>query len=275
MRPQDRLDVIQRSVVREMARYGLRFTVEGPVVRGPGTTAVAVREHPGEGGQGGAGHVDLGYVLELGRADGPVVWDCTAGLGRTEEEQLDSAVRMWATTTAAAVVEFQEGRGEHGDHYRTELLPGWQAVQGPAAVFGFGSERLADWLADHQVLPELAAALAPELAGPVPAGVTGVKLFFGGRLGEDVAEVRIGGEVAERASAALRALGWPRGERLCWARLFVLLVPEGRPGPGQADPREAVAAAPAAGPAGRWSAEPGRGGLLDRWRRARAERRPS
>ncbi|MFD9123652.1 DUF6348 family protein [Kitasatospora sp. NPDC059571] len=271
MRPQERLDVIQRSVVREMARFGRDFTVDGSVVRGPGTTAVAVREHAGEAGQ--SGHVDLGYVLDLGRADGRVVWDCTAGLGRTEEEQLESAVRMWATTTAAAVVELQDGRGEHGDHYRTELLPGWQAVQGPAAVFGFGSDRLADWLAGHQVLPELAEALLPELAGPGAAGVTGVKLFLGGRLGADVAEVRVAGEVSERASAALRALAWPRGERLCWARLFVLLVADDAAEPGAvAHPAAAAGAGPDV-PAAPVQAP--RRGLLDRWRRPRADRRPS
>ncbi|GAA1121801.1 DUF6348 family protein [Kitasatospora arboriphila] len=277
MRAQSRLDVIQRSVVREMARFGQRFTVEGSVVRGPGTTAVAVREHPGEGG--GAGHVDLGFAFDVGRAGGPVVWDCTAGLGRTEEERLESAVRMWATTTAAAVVELQEGRGAHGDHVRAARLPGWQAVQGPAAVFGFDSERLSEWLAGHRLLPELAEVLAPELApdGAEPA-VTGVKLFLGGRAGEDVAEVRVNGAVSESASAALRALGWPRGERLCWARLFVLMVPEGRPvGEAPAAVRSVPVDAGGARPAGAVgntapAAPATRLGVLARWRRARAGR---
>ncbi|AUG77228.1 hypothetical protein CFP65_2394 [Kitasatospora sp. MMS16-BH015] len=250
MRPQQRLAVIQRSVVREMARYGQEFHVEGELVRGPGSTAVAVREHPGDGG-----HVDLGYVLELGRADGPVVWDCAAGLGKTEEEKLDSAVRMWATTTAPALVELAERRGEHGDHYRPGELPGWHAVQGPAAVFGFGSEELAGWLADHQVLPALAPALRPELTG---APMHGVKLFLGGRAGEDVAEVRVDGEVSEAASAALRTLPWPRGERLCWARLFVLLArdqdgePAAPPRPTEPEPGRAVPRARRRDALGRW-----------------------
>ncbi|WP_441246106.1 DUF6348 family protein [Kitasatospora sp. McL0602] len=254
MRPLDRLAVIQRSVVREMARYGREFRADGELVRGPGTTAVAVREHPG--GSGG-GHVDLGFVLELGRADGAVVWDCAAGLGKTEEEQLDNAVRMWATTTAAAVVELQERRGEHGDHYRHPELPGWYAVQGPAAVFGFGSEHLAGWLAGHQVLPALAEALRPELTAP---GVNGVKLFLGGKAGEDVAEVRVNGEVSEAASAALRALPWPRGERLCWARLTLLLADERSTEPEPAPP--VAAPAPVYTPAPRQ-------GALSRWWQAR------
>ncbi|WP_371497039.1 DUF6348 family protein [Kitasatospora sp. NBC_00374] len=258
MRPEHRLDVIQRSVIREMARFGQGFTVDGELLRGPGTTAVAVREHPGDGG---TGHVDLGYVLHLGRADGPVVWDCAAGLGRTEEEQLDNAVRMWATTTATAVVELLDRRGEYGDHYRSAELPGWQAVQGPAAVFGFGSRQLADWLADHQPLPVLADALRQELTGPQ---VNGVKLFLGGRAGEDVAEVRVNGVVSDRASAALRALDWPRGERLCWARLFILLVAESAEQPaaragGGAEPAETAVVSR-------------RPRLLDRWRRARPQR---
>ena len=220
MDPQERLDVIQRSVVREMACYGRKFTVDGAVVRGPGTTAVAVREHPDSSG----GHVDLGFVLRLGRSDSPVLWDCTAGLGKTEEEKLDNAVRMWSTTTAATVVELLDGRGEHGDHYgpdRPGGVPGWHAVQGPACVFGFGTGALSEWLSGNQVLPALADQLAPQLDHPL---LNGVKLFLGGRAGDDVAEVRVNGEVSEAASAALRALDWPRGERLAWARLFTLLL---------------------------------------------------
>lgn len=259
MRPQDRLAVIQRSVVREMARFGQEFTVDGEVVRGPGTTAVAVREHPGIDG---AGHVDLGFVLRLGRADAPVVWDCSAGLGKTEEEKLDNAVRMWATTTAAALVELRERRGEYADHADHAELPGWHAVQGPAAVFGFGNERLAGWLAEHRVLPALAPALLPDLAG---RQLNGVKLFLGGKSGDDVAEVRVNGEVSEAASAALRALDWPRGERLCWARLFVLLTapdtavvttaPTGVAAPVTVRPRTLAAARAR--------------GLFARWRQAR------
>ncbi|MGW4893942.1 DUF6348 family protein [Kitasatospora sp. NPDC004240] len=259
MRPQERLDVIQRCVVREMARFGQEFTVDGEVVRGPGTTAVAVREHPGD--DGGAGHVDLGFVLRLGRADAPVVWDCAAGLGKTEEEKLANAVRMWATTTASALVELQGGHGEHGDHHDHPELPGWHAVQGPAAVFGFGNERLADWLTEHQVLPALAPALLPELAG---RPLNGVKLFLGGKAGDDVAEVRVNGEVSEAASAALRALDWPRGERLCWARLFAVLTAEGVP------PVPVVAAVAAAAPAPVPPLAALRPrGLFSRWRQAR------
>lgn len=220
MRPEERLEVIQRSVVREMARYGRGFTVDGPVVRGPGTTAVAVREHPDAGG----GHVDLGFVLHLGRADAPVLWDCAAGLGKTEQERLENAVGMWATTTAATVVELLDRRGEHGDHYAPDRpggVPGWHVVQGPACVFGFGNEALAEWLGGNHVLPALAPRLLPELGHPL---LNGVKLFLGGRAGEDVAEVRVNGEVSEPASAALRELDWPRGERLAWARLYVLLL---------------------------------------------------
>ncbi|KOV38715.1 hypothetical protein ADK60_01785 [Streptomyces sp. XY431] len=260
MRPQDRLAVIQRCVVREMARLGQVFTADGEVVRGPGTTAVAVREH--QDGEG-PGHVDLGWVLELGRADAPVVWDCTAGLGKTEEEKLDNAVRMWATTTASALVELQEGRGAHGDHADHPELPGWHAVQGPAAVFGFGNERLAAWLAGNRVVPALAPALLAELAGPGGRRPHGVKLFLGGRAGDDVAEVRVDGEVSEAASAALRALDWPRGERLCWARLFVLLTAHGEP---SARPAAAAGADPAR-PAAVAAARPQ--GLFARWRQAR------
>ncbi|MGF1428182.1 DUF6348 family protein [Kitasatospora sp. LaBMicrA B282] len=241
MDPEQRLAVIQRAVVREMARYGREFSLDGAVVRGPGRTAVAVREHPGPDG----GHVDLGYVLTLGSDEAPVLWDCTAGLGTTEEEKLDSAVRMWAGTTAAAVVEFLEGAGRHGDHLRLPALPGWQAVQGPATVFGFRSAQLSGWLGERELMAELAGPLAAELPD---ARLNGVKLFFGGRAGDEVAEVRVNGTVAPAASAALRALDWPRGERFCWARLFVLLAAEQADLAGAARRSESIRPLPAAYP---------------------------
>ncbi|MFD7907336.1 DUF6348 family protein [Kitasatospora sp. NPDC059722] len=259
MRPEERLAVIQRCVVREMAGLGQVFTVDGEVVRGPGTTAVAVREHPGGDG---AGHVDLGFVLHLGRADAPVVWDCSAGLGKTEEEKLANAVKMWATTTASVLVELADGRGVYADRADHAELPGWHALQGPAAVFGFGNERLAAWLTEHRVLPALAPALRPGLTG---AGPVGVKLFLGGKAGDDVAEVRVDGEVSEAASAALRALDWPRGERLCWARLFVLLTAVRPVGPAVV-PASAGAPAPVRTPA---PAAVRPRGLFARWREAR------
>ncbi|TDU06729.1 hypothetical protein EDD99_5297 [Streptomyces sp. 846.5] len=250
-----RLQVIQRSVVREMACLGREFQAEEGIVRGPGTTAVAVREHVGQGG----GHVDLGYVLRIGEGGGPVVWDCAAGLGRTEEEQLQNAVRMWRTTTASAVVEMLERRGVHGDHVAPGAaggVAGWHAVQGPACVFGFRSGPLGDWVAEHQLLPAVAEVVLPHLNDPV---LNGVKFFFGGRSGDEVAEVRVNGEPVAEASAALRRLSWPRGERLAWARCFVLLA---------ADPLSLRGAEGGAEPAG--AAVDGRraaaGALLRRWR---------
>lgn len=112
------------------------------------------------------------------------------------------------------------------------------------------------------MLPALAPALLPDLAG---RQLNGVKLFLGGKSGDDVAEVRVNGEVSEAASAALRALDWPRGERLCWARLFVLLTapdtavvttaPTGVAAPVTVRPRTLAAARAR--------------GLFARWRQAR------
>jgi hypothetical protein len=266
--PEQRRAVIQRGVVRELARYGREFTIDGDIVRGPGTTAVAIREHAGP--DGGGEHVDLGFVLRLGSADAPVVWDCTAGLGTTEEEKLDSAVRMWAATTAATVVELLDHQGRYGDHLSVPQLPGWHAVQGPATVFGFQSARLSDWLGQTQLLPELAAALAPELTDP---RLNGVKLFLGGRSGDEVAEVRVNGTVAHRASRALGALDWPRGERFCWARLFVLLAAEGSPlAAVRAAESPVPVAAPVAPPEPAAGRAAGRPRLADWWRARRAGR---
>jgi hypothetical protein len=220
LRSSRRLQVIQHSIVREMACLGREFEIDGSVVRGPGTTAVAIRDHADATG----GHVDLGYVLRLGDGAGPVVWDCAAGLGRTEEERLNNAVRMWRTTTASAMVELLERRGLHGDHFPPNApggVQGWHTVQGPACVFGFHSEPLGDWLAAHHLLTAVAGQVLPRLRDPA---LNGVRFFFGGRSGDEVAEVRINGEPAPAASAARGGLDWPRGERLAWARCFVLLA---------------------------------------------------
>lgn len=261
MGPEQRLAVIQRAVIREMEHYGREFTVDGALLRGPGTTAVAVREHPSA--DGSAGHADLGFVLRLGSADAPVVWDCAAGLGTTEEEKLDSAVRMWAATTAATVIELVERQGRYGDHRSLAQLPGWHAVQSPATVFGFGRADLSGWLGAHELLPALTQALAPELTDP---RLNGVKVFFGGRAGDEVAEVRVNGEVAQGASQALGALDWPRGERFCWARLFVLLTAD----QGVLElARAAEHPAPAPSPPPAGAPQPARRSLLSRWRQTR------
>lgn len=266
MGPEERLAVVQRGVVREMAGYGREFTVDGAVVRGPGTTAVAIREHAGEDGT--AGHVDLGFVLRLGIGDAPVVWDCTAGHGATEEEKLDNAVRMWAGTTAATVIELLDHQGRYGDHRRPAELPGWHAVQGPATVFGFGSAELSQWLGEHELLPVLAASLAPELTDP---RLNGVKLFLGGRAGDEVAEVRVNGTVARPASRLLGELDWPRGERFCWARLFILLAADGS-ALEAARTAEAPAPVESAPPLARTADRVGRGPLGRWWQTRRAGR---
>ncbi|WP_042387614.1 DUF6348 family protein [Streptacidiphilus melanogenes] len=225
MRAEQRLDVIRRSVVREMAALGRRFHVDEQVVHGPGSTAVAVREHRDPGADAGAvPHLDLGYALRLGDGEGPVVWDCVSGLGRTEEQRLENGVRMWRTTTAAAVVELLERRGVHGDVFPPGApagVPGWYSVQGPAAVFGFRSEPLSAWVEGNHLLPALAVEVLPHLDERV---LHGVRLFFGGRANDEIAEVRVDGEPVPAASAALRALDWPRGEHLAWARCHLLLT---------------------------------------------------
>lgn len=227
LRPEHRLDVIARSVVREMAALGRQFHIDDQVVRGPGRTAVAVREHREQregGGEAGTAHLDLGYVLRLGDGEGPVVWDCASGLGRTEEQRLENGVRMWRTTTASAVVELLEQRGLHGDHYPPGAAagaPGWHTVQGPACVFGFRNGPLSDWVEGNHLLPAVAEHVLPRLDG---RALHGVRIFFGGRAGDEVAEVRVNGEPVPAASAALRALPWPRDQHLAWARGFLLLT---------------------------------------------------
>jgi hypothetical protein len=203
---------------------GRPWQVKGSAVEGPGSAAVVLgHDHPGS-----SGHFDLVYLVDRDRPRETAVPDCVTGHGPTAETKAATAVAAWATTTAVTLLELQEQTGAFADHMRAgspDGLPGWHAVHGGIIGLGSGTDRagVQQWVLDHPLLPALAGALT---ADALPADrPTGVKIFFGSNAGRETAEVRVNGQVHEQATAALRALPWPRAATgAAYARTFVLLV---------------------------------------------------
>src|SRR3954469_16189979 len=73
------------EIGRELsARTPREWRVEGDRVIGGGNQAVVLGEHEGQG----PAHVDFGFVPNRDDASVPVIWDCTAGYGATDQEIL-------------------------------------------------------------------------------------------------------------------------------------------------------------------------------------------
>ena len=220
-----RLAFARRTVAKRLGAFGTEWRVDGSLVRGPGATAILVDDRD----CAAPGHVDLGFALNVDRDDTPVIWDCAAGLGESEEAALEHTVEMWASSTVPVVLKVLTCSGEYAEHYQVdhpEGFPGWHAIHGPILGWGFGEgpQALQDWTLDNPLLPQL-AALQQDLDRPE---LNGVKLIFGGYGDDDVAEVRVNGRLAAHASAGLRSLGWPRQSDPAFVRAFVLLVHQGQ-----------------------------------------------
>src|ERR671930_1130027 len=84
------LDLARHLVAEALTRLSGEWTVDGDLVRGPGTLAVRVAELHGSA----PAHLDLGFVLNRHQPEAPVVWDCASGFGATEEEKLQCAVEI-------------------------------------------------------------------------------------------------------------------------------------------------------------------------------------
>lgn len=213
------------AVAKRMASYGERWRVRDGMVWGPGDSAVVIRELDFDDGPA---HLDLGIDLNAKNQEAPVLWDCTAGVGGTQEAAIKQAVEMWAITAGAAFMELLYQRGELADHIQhddPEGLPGHHVIHGPVGVFAMNGDigPLTEWFSDHPVVPRLGDALAGALDHP---HLNGVKILCGGDRDTEMAEVRVNGEVHEQASAILRGLDWPRGAEFAYARTYLLVLPE-------------------------------------------------
>jgi hypothetical protein len=209
-------------VAQRMRRFGHPdWRVDGDLVRGPGALGISLRDNHTDS----PSHLDLDFVLDIAQPDGLTVSDCIQGYARTTPRAQRKAVDVWATVTAATVIELLAPTGTHARHLDdadASGLPGWHVIQGPAVLLG-GKQAapLQQWLADHPPLPSLAPALAGELDRQA---VHGIKILFGCRDGEDVSEVRLNGRIHPGATAVLAQLPWPRMPVKAVCRTFVLLA---------------------------------------------------
>ena len=218
---EQRLALARAEVARRLSTMYKTWSVVGNAVVGPGTLAVHVEDQH----KVGPTHFDIGFVLNRDRSDVPVIWDCIAGVGRTEEEVISRAVETWATCTASTVLEMLVRDGSFASHFDYENpdgCPGWHVVHGPIIAFGKGSAptNLQAWLADTPLLPTLGPMVASAFERPI---LNGVKLLFGFAQ-EDIAEVRVNGVVHEPASRRLKLMKWPRQADAAFTRCYWLFV---------------------------------------------------
>ncbi|MEU6714677.1 DUF6348 family protein [Nonomuraea sp. NPDC046802] len=215
--------LLGRVAGRLATATGWAWQVEDDRVKGPGTVAVAL----GDDHTGSADHVDLDFVLNVDRPEDTTIADCVVGYGGTTEEVADRAVGIWLDTTGSAVLELLTQEGRFAAHFGSEDpdgFPGWHAIHGGIVGWGTGDHHdlVQEWAVGHVLLPHL----APALKGTFECGqLVGLKAFFGGGDGREIAEIRVNGVRHEAGSRALAELDWPRPEDgMSYARTFVLLV---------------------------------------------------
>ncbi len=154
-------------------------------------------------------------------------WDCVVGFGSERSEAIANAAHLWSSTTAAAIFEVFAQKGDFATHYAAddpEGVLGWHTIWGPLLGFGNGDsgEMLQNWALNAPLLSRIVSQVASKA---LPAAAPhGIKLFFGG---EDIAEVRVNGEVDEEASASLLQMDWPRLEDFGVLRTYAILLHKG------------------------------------------------
>ncbi|PZG11968.1 DUF6348 family protein [Nonomuraea aridisoli] len=220
-------DVVLGMVAERLsAAMGRHWEVRDGLAKGPGTLAVLLgADHTGH-----PAHLDLDFVLDVGRAAETTISDCASGYGATVEEAVGRAVTSWLDTTGSALLELLLQDGTHAAHFAPGDpggLPGWHAIHGGITGWGTGDrhDAVQRWAVQHVLLPHLAPALKDAFGRE---HLIGVKAFFGGGEGGETAEVRVAGAYHEAASHALAALDWPRpAEGVSYARTFILLIHPG------------------------------------------------
>jgi len=198
-----------------------QWIVHGDALHGPDGAVVRFAERHQASSNG---HVDVEFILNHLNPDSPRLWDCVSGFGPSLSDCAHSAAHIWTSTSGVTLLEMKySGRGEFADHFHghePEGLLGWHSIC--SAVLGYGRGSSADalqawWLGRQTALP----AIAPLLRNIPGDGPHAVKIFFGA---QDVAEVRVDGEIHAGASAALLALDWPRIEPPGFLRVFVIAL---------------------------------------------------
>ena len=171
-------------------------------------------------------HVDIGLAIRLGKKRA-IVWDCTSGIGLTDELCATDAFEGWRRTSWTTVREWFDPNDRRT--YHSDDIPGWHAMcsdfigrgQGDGAEY----DALKSWLRAHGPLSAVANEIAAELSGD--AVVHGIKFMAGNNGAGRLAEVRIDGDRSERATRALDNLGWVTPSQPGFIRCYALLS---RPG---------------------------------------------
>lgn len=157
------------------------------------------------------GHSDVEFTIYTRHGQPVSFWDCVSATGDSLQEMAELAAHRWVQTTAAAVCELSfSRRGKYADHYfgkDAEGFTGWHSICGGLLPSGESTDlaRLPEWWQQSSPLPALAESLSDSITEE--AAPHGIKIYFGL---DDLAEVRLNGEVHEAASETLRSLNWPR-----------------------------------------------------------------
>ena len=216
---QARADLVAAAL--NEARGGGWTAVEGGLVRGPGTLAVAVTANHSEEPR----HLDLEFVLNAERRDETAIIDCVTGMARDVEAAIQQAIHMWMTTTAAAGFELLNQRGEDAAHFDPndpQGFPGWHMIGGTVLGWGLSDESaIGDWMAAVAPWNALASVIEPGLDRPM---LNGIKFYLASSEGFEAAEVRINGLRHDPSSMALAHMDWPRTQTLTAARTYTVLL---------------------------------------------------
>lgn len=197
------------------------WKTEGDVIRGPHGAAIRFTDRHGNGSDE---HVDVEFTFQDDNPDTLRLWDCVSGFGDSLPEYASSAAHLWGGTSAGALLELQYSqKGEFADHFHghdPQGLRGWHCIC--SAVMGYGEGDSAQslqgwWLSRHTVLPTISPFLRT-LSDNRPHSI---KVFFGA---QDVAEVRIDGDLHAEATAALLSLDWPRLGPVGFLRVFIIAL---------------------------------------------------
>jgi len=105
------------------------WQVQGDLVKGPGVLGIRLRDNHTDS----PAHLDLDFVLDIGRPDGPTVSDCIQGYGRTTRRAQRKAVDVWGTVTAATVIELLNPTGTTRSIWRT-AMPADSPAGAPSTV---------------------------------------------------------------------------------------------------------------------------------------------
>jgi hypothetical protein len=222
---EERLGFARKELARQLSSIYKTWTADGDTVVGPGTLAVRVEDQHRMGPK----HLDIGFILNREDADVPILWDCVAGLGRTNLEVVSHAVETWVRSTLPVMLELGSQDGTFADHFNyndPQGCPGWHVIHGPMLAFGRGTAPgdLQTWTLRNPILPVIGPLAASAFDRPL---LNGVKLLFGFAT-EDIAEVRINGVCNQPASDRLKSLEWPRSPEAAFARCYFLFVHEHR-----------------------------------------------